>query len=105
MNIDFTTREEYLAWKAEWKAQYKELSQEIRDLKASRKQFTWSYRAKDDTASKKKVITGKNPNYNSSAQWKATQKREVAFGMLELLADAKSEAARQRKKSLESVPK
>ncbi len=29
----FTTREEYLAFRAEWKAEYKALSQEIRDIK------------------------------------------------------------------------
>lgn len=35
--LTFTTRDEYLAWSADWKAQYQELSQNIRLLKNSRK--------------------------------------------------------------------
>lgn len=102
MNIDFTNREEYLVWRADWKAQYKALSKEIRELKANRRQFTWAWRVQADNSSKKRVKVGDNPNYDSSADWKVSSKSADAFGMLELLADAKAEAGRQREESLGS---
>ena len=40
--FDFKSREEYLKWRAEWKAEYKELSREIRQLKCARKEYTCS---------------------------------------------------------------
>jgi hypothetical protein len=38
MEINFTNRETYLVWRANWKTAYKAQSQEIRDLKRSIKQ-------------------------------------------------------------------
>lgn len=40
MKITFTSKETYLQWAAEWKAQYAALSQLIRDLKAARRFHT-----------------------------------------------------------------
>lgn len=33
MELNFTNRETYLAWRANWRSQYKELSENIRSLK------------------------------------------------------------------------
>lgn len=92
----FKTREEYLVYRSEWKANYKALSQDIRDLKNQRKMFKWEYRTKGDNASQKRVKVGDNPNYNSSAGWKATDLKYSATNMLDELAEAKIEAGRLR---------
>jgi hypothetical protein len=36
LDLDFTTREQYLTWRAEWRKQYRELSNSIREKKAKR---------------------------------------------------------------------
>lgn len=40
-NFEFTTREEYLAYRANWKAKYKEQSELIRQLKRNIKAADW----------------------------------------------------------------
>ena len=94
--FNFKTREEYLNWRAEWKAEYKELSRAIRELKCARKEYIWKYRPKDDNASKRRTKIGPNPNYSSSASWKAASKSYRATNMLETLKEAKIEAGKQR---------
>ena len=94
--FNFKTREEYLKWRVEWKAEYKELSREIRQLKCARKEYIWKYRPKDDNASKRRTKVGPNPNYNTSASWKAASKSYRATVMLETLKEAKIEAGKQR---------
>jgi hypothetical protein len=37
LTLTFTDRETYLAWRRQWKTEYKEISQTIRDLKFCRK--------------------------------------------------------------------
>jgi hypothetical protein len=39
MNITFTTKETYLQWRSDWKARYKLISQNIRDLKFIRREY------------------------------------------------------------------
>lgn len=92
----FKTKDEYLAYRTEWKEKYKELSKDIREMKNQRKQFKWKYRAKGDTGSKRRIKIGDNPNYDSSAGWKAWELKYVATIMLEELAESKIEAGKQR---------
>lgn len=92
----FKTREEYLAYRKEWKGKYKDLSKDIRELKNQRKQFKWEYRTKGDTTSKRRTKVGKNPSYDSSAGWRVFELKYTATSMLEELAEAKIEAGKQR---------
>jgi len=87
----FKTRNEYLTQRAEWKADYKALSQTIRDLKGQRKQYTWKYVPKG-----KNIKMGDNPRYDSTAGWSAVALKYKATKMLEDLAEAKIEAGKQR---------
>lgn len=92
----FKTREEYLAYRAEWKARYKDISQEIRDMKNKRKQFKWEYRVKGDTTSQRRTKVGENPNYDYSAHWKIPMLKDRATVLLDELAEAKIESGKQR---------
>jgi len=93
MKFTFNTKEEYLAYRSEWKAQYKELSQQIRDYKFCR-WFT-SVRNPDritpELEARFKKLVAKHGNkfyYVAPLQKKAT-------AMLEELKEAKQEAQRQ----------
>ena len=99
-SFDFETREEYLEWRTDWKAEYKGLSKEIRRLKNSRKEFIWKYRPKGNDTMKRRTKVGSNPDYNSSADWKVYCEKNKATRMLKLLKEAKIEAGRQRAKRL-----
>lgn len=96
----FTTREEYLAYRADWKKRYKTLSKNIRDLKNKRKKFKWEYRAKGDTVSKRRIKIGENPNYDLTAGWRAVNLKGDATAMLEELAESKIKAGKQREARL-----
>ena len=85
----FKTREEYLAYRADWRARYKELSKEIRSLKNQRKQFKWEYRAKGDNTSQRKTKIGDNPNYDYSAHWRVLSLKAKAFELLEERRESK----------------
>jgi len=100
--FNFTTREEYLEQRAEWKIVYKALSQEIRELKRGRKQFKWEYRPKGNDTLPRKTKVGPNPDYNSSASWMAASRKHAARNLLEVLREAKEEAGRQRQLRLET---
>lgn len=76
-NFKFTTREEYLAWRAEWKAVYKQNSLKIRKLKVEIKE-------------KARAGYGAGP-LQSKKEWLRVTQREA----LEILVEAKKEAARQ----------
>jgi hypothetical protein len=77
MDINFTNKETYLAYRAEWKAQYKQLSAEIRkaklDLKTAQREGTASWR-----------------HFRACSDGKARARE-----MLDQLRDAKIEAQRQ----------
>jgi len=88
---EVTDRETYLAFRDSWKKHYKELSQTIKRIKGTRKEFTWEYRPKGDTGSKKKTKTGDNPNYNVNFDaWGLCNLRYQAREMMELLEEIKN---------------
>ncbi len=94
--MNFKTREEYLKWRQEWKADYKDISQKIRELKNARKEFIWEYRPKELTMVKRRKKVGPNPNHSWSAAWKAQEAKYEARAMLEHLKKAKIKAGQQR---------
>jgi hypothetical protein len=79
MNIDFTNRETYLAFRANWKANYKQLSQEIREGKHA---LANAFRANDPKA----YILQRELLIN----------RSLATSMLETLKEAKEKSAEMR---------
>lgn len=89
------SRESYLNWTRAWKAEYKALSEEIRNIKQNRKKYIWEYRPKGSNAIKRKTVIGPNPNYNPNVIGLLAQKREYANELLELRKQAKLEAAQQ----------
>lgn len=54
LTLSFTDRESYLAWRKQWKAEYKEISATIRDLKFCRKT-----KLTDEQAAKQKEIASR----------------------------------------------
>ena len=98
--LNFTTKEEYLAWTAEWKEKYAALSTEIRRIKGTRKMFNYTYREKGDNSSQKRTKFGSNPHYDPRFDgYSLGLARDVASSMMEQRAAAKKEAERQYKKS------
>lgn len=77
MKLTFTNKETYLAYRSEWKANYKELSQLIRETKHDIRE---AMRAKE---------------YAGSMQYSLLKMRAQATAMLEELKLAKQEAQRQ----------
>jgi len=57
------TKEEWKAYRANWKKEYKEISKKIRLYKNSFKPYLYEYREKGNMTSKKRRIIGDNPNY------------------------------------------
>lgn len=98
MNIKFTTKQSYLDYRSNWKSKYKQLSQDIRDLKFCRG-FPQAKRFED--------YAGKNveryreiekrlfSNPNTCVEWKLADKRSEARCMLEELKEAKIAAQTQ----------
>ena len=93
--LDFKTKEEYLAWVKEWRAEYKALSAEIRELKSNRKEYIWLRRPKGITTVQSRTKVGPNPNYSSDANWRVSMKRETAAQLMELRNESKIRAAEQ----------
>lgn len=104
-DLTFTSKEEYLAYRAEWKAEYKQLTKDSREAKSQRKQYTWEYRAKDMNAVKRRTKTGDNPNYSIHAAEQVMRLRWKAKNMLIELAEAKVMAGEQRQARLEDEQK
>lgn len=75
LNKWFTNKEEYLAWRAEWRAQYAQLTQDIREHKLLRKD--------------------RDPATRSRAQYYCWSGRKEATALLELRKKSKVEAQRQ----------
>jgi hypothetical protein len=80
----FNNRETYLAFRAAWKKEYNELSQEIRNLKA-----TWTAEIKSGRG--------------GSTIYTLIRRRREATAMMQLLEEAKLESARQWTASREGV--
>ena len=74
--FNFINRETYLNFRTEWKKEYNELSQEIRHLKC-----IWTMEVKSGRG--------------GSTIYALIRKRREASAMMQLLAEAKQESARQ----------
>lgn len=74
LNPNFTTRDEYLAFRTQWRAEYKAISQEIRDLKRNIRE---AYRAGnwDSASSLQSTLsyTRRRANQYMQARTKATE--------------------------------
>jgi len=103
--LTFTSKGEYLAYRAEWKAEYKQLAKDSREQKANRKQFTWEYRPKGNDSMKRRTKTGANPNYDGYACCRVMSLRLKAKNMLIELAEAKVMAGEQRQARLDAEQK
>lgn len=68
-----------------WKADYKDLSKSIREMKAARKQYVWAGKRP-----RRKI--GDNPNYDSNAQWKVENLRDDARKMMAQRIELKLQA-------------
>lgn len=77
MTAKFTNKEEYLQYRKEWKAEYKQLSNEIRENKKDMKDVM------------------RHNEYAGGIQSCLIRQRYEATTMLEQLKDAKAEAQRQ----------
>lgn len=75
--ITFNNKETYLAWRGQWKAEYRGLSQSIRETKAEIKEMM------------------RNGRWAGGQQWQLSQLRSEATERLELLKTAKAEAQQQ----------
>jgi hypothetical protein len=62
MNITFTSKETYLQWRSDWKARYKLVSQNIRDLKLIRRE---ECRARAATAKLFSTMTYPTPDFDT----------------------------------------
>lgn len=109
--LNFNDRTSYLAWRAEWKAQYKELSAAIRngknDYKTEQRKVVigivnegkaWEHNAPFIDG---QPLSWKMDYYKVFSQWQ--KDRQQARVMLDLLEQAKQKSAVQRQKALEKI--
>lgn len=95
-NYTGNSRESYLNWVREWKAEYKSLSSEIRTLKSKRKEYKWAYRDPGaPNTTKRKIRLDKNPNYSPNVGWSLLTLKAHANRLLEQRKEAKIVAAQQ----------
>ncbi len=74
--MEFATREDYLKWRAAWRARYKELAQAIRGMKVQRKQFV------NIRMTREMVDRLPNPRYNVEAPYAIVPLRMEAAEMM-----------------------
>jgi uncharacterized coiled-coil DUF342 family protein len=79
------TTNEYKKTLDTWKADYKDLSKRIREMKAARKQYVWKGR-------RPRIQMGHNPNYDSIAQWRVETLRDEARRMMAKRIELKIQA-------------
>jgi hypothetical protein len=103
MKITFTTKETYLQWTSEWKAQYQALSNDIRDAKYAR----WYADSARTPNGLKRLSAAQDARYDAIAKrlpdrWgmffanaALRRLRAEATALLELRKAAKIEAQRQ----------
>ena len=98
MKFTFTNKETYLAYRSEWKANYKQLSQDIRDLKFCRA-FPQANRFSDPGGKNveryREIENRLFNNPNTCVEWKLAQAQAKATAMLEERKASKVEAQRQ----------
>jgi hypothetical protein len=90
MKFEFTDKVSYLAWRAQWRADYKVLSQDIRAWKRTRKQYLNHYRRYMTQAGPVKELISREPNpfYGTCPNIGNAQKQ--ATYLMELLTEAKA---------------
>ena len=106
--LTFETKEQYLAWRAEWRARYKQVSQDIRALKLVRRS-TASGMGRDRWASQREKIAATIKRFTSphgfdyGAIWRL---QDEARQLLELRKASKLRAQEQYLKAhpTEHVP-
>ena len=90
--MKFTTKEEYLAYRSDWKAHYKELSQQIRDAKFCR----WFCSLKREDRIKPHLAHFQTIGHKTDwTYWSIYKMQCNATTMLAELKEAKEEAQRQ----------
>lgn len=97
MQFKFTNKEEYLAYRSNWKAQYKSLSQDIRNAKFC--QWYCSLGEKRTTPQ----LTARYEEIKGYTHWSIPTLKFQARNMLEELKLAKVEAQRQYLASKQAV--
>jgi hypothetical protein len=92
MNFKFTDRDSYLAWRAEWKANYAELTRNIRSQKRGRKQFLRTYESTQTPQGRVRHLISKvaNPEFGNGSEWQLRGLRQDAYAELEILKEAKA---------------
>lgn len=96
MKTTFTNKQEYLAYRSAWRAEYKQLSQDIRDLKFCRgfpqaKRFENPKNVERYREIEKRLFN----NPNTMVEWKLAAAKDKATQMLEERKASKVEAQRQ----------
>ena len=97
-------REKYLAWRKQWKAMYKELSEDIRTVKGMRKKNKYQYRDPSDRLVKRRVVVGDNPYHQPESITRPvlhTLRQKVYF-MEDMLDNARYVAGKNAKEAWEA---
>lgn len=104
MNFNFKTREEYLQYKAEWKARYFEIIAEIRKAAIARRDAERAFSAASNGADRWSSGALREPGkVMDSAQYKHRGLKAEATSLLAERADSKIESGRQRAARLNQV--
>lgn len=99
MKPTFNTKEDYLTWRAEWRARYNEISTDIRDLKIAIRAFQSGIeKSKWDLARARIVDTinrHTNKNTGNFQSWNIHKLKSEATQMLEWRKESKLRAQDQ----------
>lgn len=104
-NFNFETREEYLAWRQDWKDKYANITEGIRNARRARKKYSWKYRTASDKTGRdhtvqKRTKIGSNPYYDENAAYRVELLKGAATAHLKTLAKAKKRAGKLREQRL-----
>lgn len=89
----FTNKEEYLQYRKDWKAEYKQLSQQIRDAKFCR--WYASIRRQDRMTPERDERWAKISGKTDYSYWAIKTLKVQATNMLDVLKESKQEAHQQ----------
>jgi len=90
------TKEQYLDWVKSWKAKYHVLSDDIRKMKGMRKENKYKYRDQSVNDIKRRIVIGKNPDYDEYAYLYTLYARRIAVRMLNARHYAKIESWKRK---------
>lgn len=96
--MKFTTKQEYIDYRKNWKAQYKELSQKLRDIKFIHRAINFGKErfTADVEAKLKNLLIKYNPTKTPiSWNWEIARSKITATNMLAELKESKIEAQNQ----------